>query len=324
MPLKKSRESRGQRESRAQEQKPVELESDILVGGQALIEGVMMKAGDRIGIAVRKAGGKIKLRKEKVVLWTKKHTLLGLPFVRGFFNMVQLMVVGTRAIIYAAEEAAGKGQQKEGFRWYEIWPMMLFSVLIAIAIFKFVPFFFSGLLTRGLAGVEQNSTVFGVIEGIIKLALLLGYLKLISLMPDIRRVFEYHGAEHKTVFCYEKKLQLTAANVKRQSRFHPRCGTSFIVGVVAISIIIYILLPNTLSFWQSFTARLLLLPVIAGVSYEMLRITSKRQDSAFFKAITKPGLWTQRITTGEPDRKQIEVAIEALRVALGEKKVSAH
>ena len=289
---------------------------DILVGGMALIEGVMMKSHEKIGIAVRNPKGKITTKRYNLEPIFKKYKIAKVPFIRGIFSMVEMMIIGIKALNYSGKVALEEEEKiSTKLENFFTWVSMLIGLLIALFLFKFIPFWVSKFI-NGFTDLLNTQIFFNIVEGIIKISLFLGYVYLISLMPEIYRVFQYHGAEHKTVFCHEQKKKLTVENVKSCSRFHPRCGTSFIIFIVLLSIVVYLFIPKTIGFWWQFFLRLILLPVIAGISYEILKFSSKNQNSIIFKIISKPGLWTQHLTTKEPDKKQIEVAITALKNAV--------
>jgi len=306
--------------------------SDLLVGGQALIEGVMMKGNNWLGIAVRKQDGSLKVRTKRFVAWKTRFGLFGWPFARGFINLLQMMIIGIQALTYSAEEAAEEddGQKKERNKpkkkaemaWWQIAFVLIFSFGFAILLFKFVPLFTAQVLSDRVAAIKNSSFLFSIVDGIIKIGLFTLYVYLISLLKDVRRVFQYHGAEHNAVYCYEAKKALTVKNVKKYATEHPRCGTSFVLGVLIISIIIYSLIPMDTTFLMKLFLRILLLPVIAGISYEILRLTAKHQHSIVFRFLTAPGLWTQKITTKKPDAKQIEVSISALNAVLRKEKAA--
>lgn len=322
---------------------------ELLVGGQALIEGVMMKGESHIGIAVRRADGRIETKTEDYASWSKKCKILGWPFLRGFFTMLQMMIIGLKAITYSAEKAAEdipdeepkktkatknsaktsknskkqktkKQSSEESLTWWQITLVMIISILFALLLFKLVPLAIAQLISNHFKTVADSSALFSLIDGFVKIVLFILYVYLISLMKDMRRVFEYHGAEHCTVYCYESKKKLNVKNVGSFRTEHPRCGTSFIIGVLLISIIVYSFIPMQTSFVNKFFLRILFLPVIAGLSYELLRLTSKNTNSWLFRILTAPGIWTQKITTKKPDAKQIEVAIAALNAVLEKEK----
>jgi len=306
-------------------------QSDILVGGQALIEGVMMKGQKWLGIAIRKNSKRIKVKTQRFKPWSDKVKILGWPFIRGFFNLLQMMIIGINALTYSANEAAeeelkklnkGKKLKQRGLGFWEITITLVISFAFALALFKFVPLLLAQLIADKSQTIGANSFLFALIDGIIKICLFILYIYLISLMKDIKSVFQYHGAEHMTVYCYEAKKTLNVENAKKFPKEHPRCGTSFIMGVLIISILVYTLIPMSVPFFMKFFLRILLLPVIAGISYEVLRLTSKNRNNPVFKIITAPGLWTQKITTKKPNKKQMEVAIAALKTVLKKEKIA--
>ncbi|MFT4310374.1 MAG: DUF1385 domain-containing protein [Candidatus Woesearchaeota archaeon] len=282
---------------------------DVLVGGMALIEGVMMRGPTKIGIAVRDPKKQIVTKSEAFTPLTQRYKILNIPFIRGSINMVEMMIIGMKSLFYATDVALEEENQSSS---WSSWLSMVMSVVIGLGVglllFKFIPFF--------VAKAVSTPTWLALLEGIIKIAIFIGYIYVISKMHDIYRVFQYHGAEHKTIRCFEQKKPLTVRNVKQCSRFHPRCGTSFVIFVILLSIVLYAFIPSTLGFWLQFGIRLALLPVLAGISYEILRITASNEKSVLFSIISAPGVWTQHLTTNEPDDEQIEVAIKALQVAL--------
>lgn len=297
------------------------------VGGQAVLEGVMMKGKDEFAIAVRREDGTISLTKDKFVSVRKKYKILGLPIIRGIVGLVESMILSFKTLSISAEQYGLDDTEPE--TKFEKWldrhfgeklmsvVMAISSVLgvaLAFGLFFFLPSFITKLLEKLFSidlGIFRN-----LVEGIIKIGIFIGYILLVSLMKDIRRTFEYHGAEHKSIFCYESGEELTVENVKKQKRFHPRCGTSFIFVILIISILI-----NSLPFvtWDNLFLRLLtkllLLPLIVGIGFEFIMYAG-RHDNLFTKICSAPGLWMQRITTREPDDSQIEVAIMSLKAAL--------
>lgn len=291
---------------------------DFLIGGMALLEGVMMKAPDHVGIAVRAPDGCVKTKSYPYRSYVQRHRWANIPFVRGVINMVEMMYLGLTSLNFSADIAIDEGEEKKG-KSGSGFLMSLVTIVVglglALLLFKFLPFGAASLLNSFFAALN-NGFVFNVAEGAIKITIFIVYLWLISLMPDIKRVFQYHGAEHKTVWCQEKKKKLTVRNVQACNRLHPRCGTSFIIFVLLLSILVYTLIPASLSFWEKFGWRILLLPVLTGISYEILRFSAKRQKSLLFRIISAPGLWTQRITTREPHDDQVEIAIKALKVSM--------
>lgn len=287
-------------------------------GGQAVIEGVMMKASDKLAIAVRLPNGKIKVKKEKL---RKKKRWLNLPLIRGVANLIEILVIGIKSLFWSADQQLEK---HEKITKKEVALTLLTTILITILFFIGLPY----ILTLFAGFKEETQPIlFNFIDGIIKLVLFLAYVLAISMMSDVRMIFQYHGAEHKTIYCNEAGKKLTVQNAKKFSTKHPRCGTSFLVIVLVISIIVFSLLPSLvgmiysgfsqLSFFIQkailLSSRIIFIPVIAGISYELLKLSAKFQKNIFIRLLTLPGILVQYITTKEPDEKQIEVAIEALK-----------
>lgn len=298
------------------------------VGGQAVIEGVMMRGSKGIATAVRTPKGNIEVDIKKRTPITKKYKILDIPFIRGIFVLIDSLVVGINTLNYSAElfeEDEGKSRFEEwlnkklgdkGANNLIITLTMMMSFAISIALFIGIPTAVAALFK----GLGISKVALNLIESIIRIMILIAYMYIISKMEDIYRVFQYHGAEHKTIFCYENELKLTVENVKKQSRFHPRCGTNFIFLTMFISIIVF-----SFTGWGSFLERLLMrivmVPVVAGISYEIIKWLGK-SNSRLAKAVAYPGLKLQLLTTKEPDDKQIEVAIKSLMTAEGIKYMS--
>ncbi len=294
---------------------------DFAVGGQAVIEGVMMRSPQFVTVAVRKENGNIKVKDDPYKSITKRIKFLGLPLIRGVVGLFEMMIIGMKALNFAANEMVDEGDDKPKTQWQKIveGAMFALSFVIAIALslflFKFLPLW----ITEGLSSIYEpirNSFLYNLIDGILKTSFFILYIVILSFMPSIKRVFEYHGAEHKSIFTYEKGLPLTVKNAKKQSRFHPRCGTSFILIVFMISILTYTLLPRDPDFGINFLKRLAFLPLIAGISYEFLKWSAKHQQNKWMKWAIVPGLIFQKLTTREPNDKQLDVALHALQKAL--------
>jgi uncharacterized protein YqhQ len=303
----------------------LESGEETLVGGQAVLEGVMMRSPHAWGISVRKPDGTISTHSEPLDRLSEKHKWMGWPVVRGVITLGQAMVLGFRALRYSADVAldAIPADEREATKKTEIsgWVAavnIVLSVGFFIFLYKFVPLVAATKL-KNIYPVFGNQVWFNVIDGVIRIALFLLFIWGVSLMPDIRRVYQYHGAEHKTVFAFESHDPLEPRNVQTHSTFHPRCGTSFLMTVMIISIAIYMLFPAH-TFLIRFALRIALLPVIAGLSYEMIRFAAKHGKS-LFALLTKPGLWLQRITTKPPTDDQVECAISALNEAMELEKV---
>jgi len=282
------------------------------LGGQAIIEGIMIKSKTNLAIAVRKPNGRIKIKREKITSITERYKLLGLPFIRGIFILFEIMALGIKALNYSAKESLG---EEEELGIFSTILTIIFSIALALFLFKFIPLGVAQLFSM-LLKVFENRFVFNIIEGVLKATMFVLYVYAISFMKDIKRIFQYHGAEHMTVGCFEARKKLTAENIKKFPTQHVRCGTSFIALVIIISIIVYCFLPTSIHFLYKFLLRILLLPVIAGISYEILKISHKLEKNPVFGIFTKPGLWIQKITTKRPNKRQIEVAKAALEAVL--------
>jgi uncharacterized protein YqhQ len=308
-------------------------EGELLVGGQALIEGVMMRSPGAYGVAVRRPDGSLAFQRGKVDSLAKRYPFLKLPLVRGVAVLFQSLAIGIRALNFSAEEAMAGIDAKEGktaqapapeakaeqktSNW-AIAGSMAFGLGAGVAFFILLPLWLTHLAETYVFGGQLSNLGFNLVDGGLRAAFFLGYIFAISRMKDIHRVFQYHGAEHKVVFNYEKKLPLTVENARAQSRLHPRCGTSFLLFVLLLSILVFAFIPKTAPFLVKFGGRLLLVPAIAGLSYEVLRFTAKHRAAPLFALLVAPGLALQKITTQEPTDDMLEVAIAALEEALRE------
>jgi len=293
-------------------------EEEILVGGQAVLEGVMMRSPHAWGIAVRKPSGAIVSHSEPLDRPSDKHKWMAWPVVRGVITLGHAMALGFKALRFSANAALDEMPINEEGKTVQIsgW-MVAVNAIISVAFFIFMYKFLPLVAATELKKVSPafgNQIIFNVVDGVIRLALFLLFIWGVSLFADIKRVYQYHGAEHKTVFAFEAHDPMQPSAVQKYSTFHPRCGTSFLMTVMLISIVIYCLIPVT-TFWARFGIRVALLPVIAGLSYEMIRFAAKHRGS-FFALMTAPGLWLQRITTQTPSDDQVECAIDALNQAM--------
>ncbi|MGI6587170.1 MAG: DUF1385 domain-containing protein [Gracilibacteraceae bacterium] len=283
------------------------------VGGQAVIEGVMMKGAEDISIAVRKPDGEIVVKKEKLKSSRKKISKI--PIIRGIFAFVDSMVIGVKSLLYSAEfvDVEDEREKKKPSKLDEfmeknvIWVSVVISIVFSVGLFILLPTVLVGLLKS----YTDNTLILNGIEGIVRLTIFLSYIAAISQMKDIRRVFEYHGAEHKSIFCYEHGEELTVENVRKYGRLHPRCGTSFLFIVMMVSILLFSLF-NWSGVFMRLLIRILLIPIVAGISYEIIKWAGRSQNKLSC-AVSAPGMWLQKLTTREPDDKQIEVAVEALK-----------
>ncbi len=283
-------------------------------GGQAVIEGVLMMSPHHIAIAVRKPNQEITVKTEKVKSIKDKVRVLRLPVLRGVVNLIEMLVIGTKALNYSANIAVEE-EEKE-INWIYLVISIVMALFFGIFMFKFLPLLIAQIASSYISILKTNGIAFNLLDGVMKIFIFVAYIYVISFMTDIRRVFQYHGAEHMAVNCYEAGKKLIVKNVRKFSRFHPRCGTSFIVIVILLSIIIYTFIPKEYSFWLKLGLRLALLPLIAGVSYELLKFFAKHIDNWLVRILIKPGLWVQRLTTREPTDDQLEVSIISLNSAL--------
>lgn len=291
----------------------------VRIGGQAVIEGVMMKNMDRYAVSVRKPNGKIETKVEECVSFAEKHPLFQLPVFRGMANFLESMVIGMKILNYSASFYEDEEEQTES-RTEQLLEKILgekaekiimgivlvFSLAISIGLFMILPY----IASEALGKLIRNEYVILFMEGIIRIAIFLGYIVLISRMEDIKRVFMYHGAEHKTINCLEAGVPLTPENVDNFSRLHKRCGTSFIFIVMIISMVFFFFI-RVDTIWLRIVLRLLFLPLVAGVSYEFIRLAGS-SDHPLVQIFSKPGLALQRLTTKEPDHSMIEVAIASV------------
>ena len=298
------------------------------IGGQALMEGIMMVGPQRTVAAFCSEEGQISTEEISVPRLTKLYPILGKPFIRGIFSLIDSFRLGYKALSLSADKLTG-GEEEEELSGFDKWLsdhlgekitgviMAIASVLgiaLAIALFFFLPTVLFNLLEAVAPG--EISGWRSIFEGVIRIGIFVGYVVLIGMVPDIKRTFQYHGEEHKTIFCYENDLPLTVENVRGQKRFHPRCGTSFLILMLVIGIIVGFFIPFSNPFLRTFT-KLLCIPVIMNVGYEVQKACA-RHDGWLSRAVTAPGLWMQRLTVKEPDDKMIEAAIAAMEAVIPE------
>ncbi|ABO51673.1 protein of unknown function DUF1385 [Desulforamulus reducens MI-1] len=281
-------------------------------GGQAVIEGVMMRGPGSRAIAVRRPDESIVINEKKLGSITKRFPFLKLPFIRGVVMLFESLVMGIEALSYSAEQAMGEEEEEKLSKW-EMFLTIAVSLGLAIVLFIVIP----TTLTYYTATSIQDNFFRNIIEGVIRLAVFLGYVYAVSRMKDIQRVFMYHGAEHKVINAYEAGKDLTVEEVQKFSTLHPRCGTSFLLIVILIKVVIFSGVTASGLMGQIFF-RILLLPVVAGVAYELLKLSGKYQDKGICRIFIAPGLWLQKLTTREPENSQVEVAIKALNAVLKE------
>ncbi len=291
----------------------------VPVGGQAVIEGVMMRSPHAVSVAVRKPDGKILVRSEPYTSLTSRNKFWGLPIIRGGVVLIESLYWGIKTLTFSGDVAMDdedkkngqdkKSRKKSGMSAFRTALMLTISLLLGLLVFFYAPL----MLTDAL-GIKSGFW-FNLTDGGIRLLFFLGYLMAIALMKDIRRIFEYHGAEHKSIFAYENGLPLTIESTKPFTTHHPRCGTSFLLIVMLVSIIVFMFLGRPDNLMDRFV-RLLFVPVIGGLSYELIRLSGKEYKNKIGAFLVAPGLWLQRITTKEPDGSQLEVAFAALEAAL--------
>jgi len=296
------------------------LSEKLNIGGQAVLEGVMMRSPHGFTVAVRKGGkpgADIVVLRETLRPLGERFPLFKKRIIRGSAALFEAMWLGVRALNFSANEA----MEDEDGKKEEIGPLalagtMVLAIAFALGLFLALPLLLTNLLGMKYGIVGNSSLAFNLTDGVLRVALFLGYVSGISFMKDIRRVFEYHGAEHKAIAAYEAGIDLTVENAKRYSCIHPRCGTSFLLAVVVLSIIVFSLIPGAWPLWAKAASRVVLLPVIAGLSYEFIKYTAKKRGHPLIELVIQPGLWLQRLTAREPSGDQIEVAIRALNEAL--------
>lgn len=297
------------------------------IGGQALIEGILMRGPEKQSIVIRKPDGELETKVETPTFLRTKYKFCDLPLIRGSITFVESMVYGVKALTYSAEFLPEEEQEEPGKfdKWVEkkfgmekaqkfiIAVAVFMGICLSVGLFILLPTLMAGFVKQ----FTDSSVVLNLTEGLIRIIIFLLYMVFCTRMPELKQVFRYHGAEHKTIFCYEKGLELTVDNVRKQSRFHPRCGTSFLFVVMIISILVFSVV-QWKNAWVRMGLRLLLLPVVVGISYEIQRWAG-RHDNWFTAILTAPGKALQRLTTAEPDDGMMECAIEALKLVIPEK-----
>lgn len=282
------------------------------IGGQAVIEGIMMKSRKGWTVAVRGPKGDIFVKKEHL---EEIPVMLKLPLIRGVMALYYALSIGIKAIEFSARKAYEEGEGKSS-NPLAIGATIVLAILLGIGLFIFLPLYATKLLGMVFPSVSQSSILFNLVDGIIRIMFFLAYLALIGMWKEMRRIFEYHGAEHKVIHAYEGKKDLTINEVKENSPHHPRCGTSFLLIVMVVSIFTFSFIPQEWSYTNKFLSRLVLIPLIAGLSFEFLKLSSRMKHNPLVNLFIQPGLLLQRLTTREPDDAQIEVALKALEELL--------
>ncbi len=285
------------------------MSKQTFIGGQAVIEGVFMRNGEQVALAVRKPDGAISVKSSQQGSITQKYPFLKVPFIRGTVNLIESLAVGMKALTHSANLSAQSAEEELSPK--EMMITMISALFFGIALFVVIPM----ALTKFLSDLQ--GAWFSLAEGGVRIVILLVYIMLMSRMPDIKRVFQYHGAEHKTISAHEAGEELTVDNISKYSPLHPRCGTSFIMFVMVTKIFIFSFIDSQIA-WLDITLRVISLPLVAGIAYEFIRLSGKYANrSRIGRVLVAPGLWMQKLTTSEPDARQIEVAIAATQVALG-------
>jgi uncharacterized protein YqhQ len=288
---------------------------DMLIGGQAVLEGVMMRSLTGYSVAVRQPNGEVAIKKDKLVSITAKYPFLKFPVLRGSVVLIQSLILGMRALNYSASVAT---ENEAGEQEMSNWAMattMIVALAMGIGVFILAPLGITNLI-RHFFAPHMGNIAYNAIDGLLRAIFFFVYILSISFMDEIKRVFQYHGAEHKTVYTFEANEELTVENARTKSTLHPRCGTSFLMFVMAISILVFSLVPSTVPFAVKFLARVVLIPLIAGLAYEVIRFSARHLNNPVCRLLTRPGMLLQKITTKEPDDLQLAVAITALKEAL--------
>jgi uncharacterized protein YqhQ len=295
---------------------PLLLAERINVGGQAVIEGVMMRAPRAMAIAVRRPSGEIVVKKDPIVPLSERFPIVKLPILRGTVALFSSLAAGLKALNFSANEAIAEeepGAEKQELSTWAMGGTMAVAFGAGILLFFILPLYLTKLM---VPVIGSSNIVFNLVDGVIRVIVFLLYIVSISRMQDIQRVFQYHGAEHKSIFAFEAGEELIPATVQKYSRLHPRCGTSFLLIVMLVSILVFSLIPKAWPFVFKAGSRVVLLPLIAGISYELLKWSARNEHSPLVKLAIGPGLALQRLTTREPDDSQVEVAIRSMQEAL--------
>lgn len=278
-----------------------------LVGGQAVIEGVMMKHGNRVATVVRKEKtGELVIKEEHFNSWTEKFKILKLPILRGIVFLFEMLIFGIKTLTWSANQ---QDEEEEQLKGWQIALTLAFSFSLVILIFVVAPYYLTRLVSK------THDLMFNLMDGVLRFVIFIAYILLIGLMKDVKRVFQYHGAEHKAVNCHEAGEDLTIKNVMKHTTKNIRCGTSLIVFVIAVSIILFSMIRTEL-WYINLSARIVFMPLIGGIAYEVLKLSHKYEHNIILRTIAAPGLWVQSLTTKEPDEKQVECAISAIKKVL--------
>jgi uncharacterized protein YqhQ len=281
-------------------------EPSLAFGGQAVMEGVMIRSKKHMVVCVRQPNDEILTKTEELHSLSEKSRILKVPFVRGILALFETLYIGVKGIYFSANAAFGDEEEEVSFSTKEIAVVVAVALVLSVLLFSVTPFFLTSLLNLG------RGVVFNVVEGVVRLSFLLVYLAAVSRIGDFKRVFQYHGAEHAAINAYEAGVELNVENARKYSRFHARCGTSFLLIVTLISILFFSIITSP-NYWIRLSYRILLIPLIASVSYELLRLSDRYKDLRIMKALTAPGLALQHLTTQPPDDKMLAVALKAVK-----------
>ncbi len=297
------------------------MSGKLNVGGQAVIEGVMMRSPTSFAIAVRKPNGEIATLVEPLKMLSERSRLFKLPIIRGVITLISALFLGVRALNFSAdmaiEEEEGKDKkEKKEMSSLAMGLTVAFSLGFGILLFFVLPLYLTKLLKALIPTVGSSEFTFNLVDGAIRMSIFVVYIMGISMMKDIKRVFQYHGAEHKSIYAFEAGEELTVENARKYSSLHPRCGTSFLLTVMLVSILVFSFLAHEMPFWKTALSRLIFIPLIAGLSYEFIRYSGKKVSSKGMGLLMAPGLWLQKLTTREPSDDQLEVALVSLKEAL--------
>ena len=296
------------------------------MGGQAVIEGVMMRSPTSFAIAVRKPNGEIATLVEPLKMFSERSRLFKLPIVRGVITLISALFLGVRALNFSADMAMEEEEGKDKKEKKETGSLAMgltvaFSLGLGVLLFFVLPLYLTKLLKTVIPPVGSSEFSFNLVDGAIRVAIFIVYIMGISMMKDIKRVFQYHGAEHKSIYAFEAGEELTVENARKYSSLHPRCGTSFLLTVMLVSILVFSFLSHEMPFWKTALSRLVFIPLIAGLSYEFIRYSGKKIGSKGMDLLMAPGLWLQKLTTREPSDDQLEVALISLKEALKNEKL---
>lgn len=284
------------------------------IGGQAVIEGVMMRTPAALAVAVRTPSGEITVKTEQLKELSSRPKVLQLPVMRGVVTLFQALSLGIQALNFSANQSLEEEDGQLGT--FSLILTIAFAFVLGIALFLYIPLLITNFLEDVIPFVAESTLLFNLIDGVIRIAIFLAYIFSISLIKELRRVFEYHGAEHKVIYAHENGDELTPEHADKYSTLHPRCGTNFLLIVMLMSILVFSILGSDAPFYMKFLSRIVFVPLIAGVSYEIIRFAAKKQDKFWVRWLTTPGLYLQKITTKPPSRDQLEVAIQALQEVL--------